>query len=610
MTLPGMTLQAAPEGDPLDDAGVECLGERHPLYTRWAPHWEDFRLLYKGGQELLAAAGQWRSGFRSDNGNGAFLASAILPSSSGSSWRRPRRFLFQLEGEPDAKYDARWNRAFYLGYMGAIIDYFRHWLFSQPPVIRPVTEKDAEEPEEAPDWWDSFSTDCDGAGTDFLAFVREAFLDVLVCQRAGWMLTSALAEDEGGAARTVLTRFAPEDILDWQRDARGELEWVLVRKRDAVRQFPRARADVETFTFVDRTRWRSWQTRQGADGKAQLEVVGEGEHDVGCVPFVMLEVPEGLWPANKLASWQVDLFNQDNMLSYGELMSCFLQPYVRSHEGQSTAESRIMGEGIIFHLRCGQGDRTDEEVGWAAAPVEPLKFSSERIEKKRDEGYRIVHQMSLAVDSQAVAAVARSGASKVEDRRSTEVILCAYGGYVREALVRTLNLVSRAEGDGLEWSCDGYDNFQVSSLDEELATAGLVQALQIPSSTFLKELLSNIATGRILGHIDDVTRQRIRKEIEEAIDEQEKAKEMAGVRQVGPGQEPQLGPDGQPLEVDPETGEPVDADAADGAEEAEGFGAKKPAKPAMGGGSDQPSQDSKPKASKAPSRKVAFGGKA
>jgi hypothetical protein len=484
----------------LDGLTYEDLTREHPEREQWLPKIADYRLLYRGGEEFLRAAGETTVTRAQRSTTTLTAAYSDFMALKG----RRRRFLHQLEGEPDTKYYSRWERAHYIGYLGAIVDFYVHWLFSQPPVIRPADG-------EHPDWWLDFFNGAAG-NVDFQAFVRDQVRDCLIARKAGWLISSPADTSE----RVQLRAYAFEEMLDWQCDAQGELEWIVLKKCENRRSFPEGRVQVETFTYVDRQKWRSWEAVRGNEA-TQLEVIGDGVHGLGEVPFVMLEIPYGLWPSNKLASWQTDLFNKMSMLSYGQLVSCFLQPFLKTND--DTSDARVFGEGILLKLKAGDGDQKPEEYGWASPNVDPLRFCSEQLKEQRDEGYRIVHQMSLAVDSQAIGAIARSGASKIEDRRASEIILSGcYGNVTREAMVKTLNLVSKIMGDNLEWQVDGYDNFQVSSLDEELATAALVANFDIQSATFKKELQKNIATGRVLGHLSEQTKKQIEQEIEEAVD--------------------------------------------------------------------------------------------
>ena len=513
-----MDLARAEEKSPLDEVTIESLDARHPCYQEWHRAWADYRLLYEGGLKFLRAAGQTTAGY-----------GTAESSYSGQSMRtKLRRFLYQLDGEPNEKYTLRWNRSHYEGYLPAIVDYFVAWLFSSPPIIRP------QDSVEMPEWWPDFAADCTGAGVALLDFVRGRFLDALIVQRAGWLI----AKSDTGLP--ILTAYDAENILDWQHDDQGELEWVLLRRCEASRAFPASREETEIYTYVDRNEWRSWQVRGDGKEQAQTLIPIDGDvHGLGVVPFVQIEIPPGMWIANKLASWQVDLFNKVNMLSYAQLMGCFLQPYIKSPE--DGAENRIFGEGVLLHLRS--TERGEEDFGWKSPDVGPLEHLWDQIKEMRDEGYRISHQMALAVDATAINAVGRSGASKVEDRRSTEIILGGYGAFVRDAIVRTASIISLIVGDDVKWQCDGFDNFDVSSLNEELQNAGLVDSLGIPSPTFEKKLKTQIAY-RLLEREDEQTRDDVAKEIEDAIDQKNEAREqLPPMPPLG-----ELPPEGGPVE--------------------------------------------------------------
>lgn len=524
---------------------LEALNTEHPERVIWGSAYNDYQLIYEGGLSFKRAAGLVTNTIASIQNGSSNLSFIDLMATRN----RRRRFLYQLEGEPDTKYVSRWERCYYVNYAGVIIDYYRHWLFSQPPQIRPKLDTDesdladAEAPE-PPEWYEAFARDATGSGTSFLDLAKTVFGDVLVYRRAGWLigLPDAVGETQDDASPVSLTVYDAREILDWQEDASGKLEWILLCKRSHRRDFPGERREVEVRTYIDRDSWAAWEViaERDKDGnKVPPILLASGQHGLGEVPFEWMTIPEGLWVMNKLAAWAIDLFNQESMLSAGQLESCFLQPFVRTNEGTEDASNRVLGSGIIFTLRAADKDRGAEEFGWASPNIEPLKFSGERILQLRDEGYRIVHQMALAVDSQAIGAIARSGASKIEDRKATEIMLCAYGGYVRDFLLRTLDKISRLLGDGTEWVVDGYDNFEVSSMMEELQTAALVQTFDIPSPTFKGELAKQLATGRMLGHLDESLKAKIREEIDATVGLH--AESMAE----------------GPTQIDPKTGEPI-----------------------------------------------------
>ena len=507
----------------------EHLTRKHPDLAAWEYALANFRLMYRGGEEFRQAAGQSGQAFVQPVSGSSSVTAA---NRSTAGWT-PRRFLYQLENEPDKKYQHRWQRCFDVNYIKAIADYFSLYLFTVPPIIRPSGGA------ETPEWWSEFSKDATGGGKTFEDFVRDVFADTLIVRRGGWLIgtpdiraagMSRAEAEAAGIARPALVPYKAEEIIYWERDDAEELKYVILRKCSMVREFPNDPIQIETFTYIDRDSWGVWEVRQD-DEKPGAALVGSGPHKIGRVPFVMIELPHGMWLANQLYSWQIDIFNQTNMLAYGILMSCFLQPYIKTHEDGGVASNRIYSEGTIIQLRAGREGREGEETGWITADVDPLRFNAETLKDKRDEGYRIVHQMALAVDQQAVN-VSRSGVSKQEDRRATDVILCGYGGIVRDPIVRTANIISRIYGDGVTWECSGFDDFSAPDLADILAAAMQADTLKIPSPTFKKAMLSQVATGPLIGRTDDATKEAIRQEINAAIEmerEQAIAAEKSGV---------------------------------------------------------------------------------
>jgi len=561
----------------LDGITLEALSQEHDEYSKWSRLWADIRLLYRGGWEMLLASGtgtQTRAALAAGDGGGM----PIIDQMSGPQNRR-RRFLWQFEAEPDVKYFSVWERAQYTNYMAAVINYFRHWLFSKPAAIRPevgepLTEGGETEQPDVPPWYNTFAANCTGGGKNFDDFCKDAFLEVLLMRRAGWLVgrppmpaqleqsiegqfISQREAEELGLTDSLLTLYTAEEIVDWQEDGCGDLLWVVLRKRVRVREFPKRRGDVEIYTYVDRARWATWRTSQDGGNKT-LEPMGRGAHGLNEVPFRLFELPHDLWIPNQIHALAIQIFNRQNRLHTAEMLSCYPQPFLKSQDPD--AKDRVMGEGIMLALRAGNSKtgQDPEEFGYAATPTAPYEFIKGSIEATVQELYRQVHQLSLAVDTKSVGSVARSGVSKQEDRKSIEVILAAFGGYVREAIVRTLNLVSKVQGDATEWSVEGFDDFDVSDLMDELSTATLVSALDIHSTTFKQEFEKRIATGRLMAQASPALRNAIEREITEFYEQQAEGAQLPEADPFGgmpPGQEPaaatEAPPEGPPATATP-----------------------------------------------------------
>ena len=509
------------------DATLDQLRKKHPEYERWQNVWPNYRLAYTGGEEFIAQAGTVAP-YRYDGAT--ITTTTALAQQFGVNATPLRRFLRQFEGEPNAVYNAIWQRAEYINYLSPALTYFLTWLFATPPIIRP------REGDETPEWWSAFERNADGSGRGLLDFAKDSLLEALLCRRSGWMLGRAdsVTEKLDTDDSVILTPYRAEEIYDWQKTDCGELEWVVLRKETLRREFPRDRVRIETVTYLDQEQWTSWEITQDEKGGEELNKIGEGLHGLGRVPFVMTEIPPALWITDKLYSWQIGLFNQWTRLKNAMTLGCVLQPFIKSNE--PTAASRIIGEGTLLQLRTGSGDEPGEEFGWTSPSVTPLEFIWSHYKEAVAEGYRIIHQMAMAVDAKSVASIARSGASKHEDRKSTEVILKGFGQIEADTLRRTVNLLSKVYGDGTVWTLDGFDNFNVSDPMEELTFLVTGLSSGIESATYKRRVQQKIART-VLDHEDESTMEAVDREIEEAVEAAEQAAQMAMMQQETPYEE-------------------------------------------------------------------------
>ena len=285
------------------------------------------------------------------------------------------------------------------------------------------------------------------------------------------------------------------------------------------------RRRIQTYTLLNRDEWKTWEVTQDEQGQDALTPIGESRHGLGNVPFVMMELPHGLWITDRLYAWQVGLFNQWTRLKNAMTLGCVLQPAMTTNEPGNAAAQRIIGEGIMLTLRA--GDATGggkEDFGWKSPDVSPLKFIWDFFKEAVAEGYRIIQQMSGAVDAKSVASIARSGASKAEDRRSTEVITKGLGAIMATALVQTCDLISEIKGDKSKHTLDGFDNFTQSEPMDEATFLMLGTTAGIESTTFKKRLQQKLART-FLDKEDESTRETIDDEIDASADAAQQAQE-------------------------------------------------------------------------------------
>lgn len=490
-----------------------ALNQKHPTYD--AADWAKYQALYEGGPSFHAA-----------------------------------HFLPKNPAEEDTSYAMRCASAQYTNYIGPILDWFAAALMAAPLDIRPQ-DKDAE----PPPYYAAWKEDVDGVGTDLVDFMRERFVGACV-KRLAWWAIEMPADDEEQPAENLamweerglgnarLVTFDRDQILDWHTDDRGELQWVIVHSADRPRADPESSRDavMERWRIYDREKVTTYEVtyteKDPPRPEDEIPMVSQRPHIFGRVPVVAMgfdgtrpthvkigarkvsmspSAVRGMWPMGRLASIQVAHFRQEAGLEWSIARTCYAMPVFRGMDDKAPPR---MGAG--YYIQIG----TSESFDWTAPPTAHLAIAAQRVDSRRDEIYRVANQLSQGVDNNA-AAIGRSGESKLADAENTKVILAIFGALVREAVEKTIDLVSRGRGEAIRWSVQGLDKFDITDASVLVATAIQAQALAIPSRTATVELKYRSAIAMLPG-LTEPTRQIIRKEIEDGTN----AEEAMRVREV------------------------------------------------------------------------------
>jgi hypothetical protein len=448
----------------------------HREYAAKKRMWRMYRHLYAGGEELRANAAE---------------------------------YLIPRQREPRDVYQERLNRVFYENYAGSIIDWYAATLFRREPILSFEGEN-----QRSKDFFAEFTEDCDLKGTALSDFFRKRFTETLIYgssfvlidfpRHKGWAGSRA-EEDALGFSRAYLVGYTPEDIVNWERNSRGSLEWVVVRlKEPGLGEEDRhgywVRYDREEFVL-----YRS-------DGKRE-EVLDRGAHAMaqfGRTPLVEMTVPEGLWLMNKAALLQLEHFNKSNALSWALTMGLFAMPVVYTDREWE----QMVGES--YYIQLGQGDR----FGWTEPEGKVYQIAAENLERLKDEIYRVCYLLTQAGGPMAGGA-AQSGLSKQRDYAITQEILRAYGDGVKDAIRRVLRAVNEARGDGLTIGVAGMDEFDIGEFSSELSDAERLLKLGIESPTLKKQILKRLASKYLCDVRQDI-KDRIAGEIEQWVDGERK----------------------------------------------------------------------------------------
>jgi len=452
----------------------ETINREHPEYIARKAMWRRYRDLYAGGERLRERASE---------------------------------YLVRRHREPNEVYLERLNRVFYQNYIGSIIDWYASTLMHTEPALV-VDGNDTA----AKKFYSALANDSDLKGTSLSEFFRQRFVEALVCgssyvvvdfpRGSGASMTRA-EEDASGRSRAYLMDYGPDEVINWNYDPAGGLEWVVIRTSCLQQsQVTDAKWERETrWIYYDRENYKIF--RKTAEG-APVELIDEGRHGLaalGRVPMFQVKVTEGLWLMNKAALLQLEHFNKSNALAWALTMGLFAMPVIYSDREWN----QIVGES--YYIQLGPQDR----FGWTEPEGKVYQIAADNLLQLKDEVYRVCYLMSQA--SGGASAARQSGLSKQLDFATTDEVLGAYGTTVREAMKQVLWAISAARQDGVEIDVTGLDEFDIDDFGTELDNAKKLLDLGIGSATLTKQIFKRVA----LEYLADA-RQEVKNRVAEEID--------------------------------------------------------------------------------------------
>jgi hypothetical protein len=419
-------------------------------------------------------------------------------------------YLLRRQKEPQEVYHDRLARVFYENYLGSIVDWYTSTLVRREPVLE---FSGTNEP--AKEFFARFVQNCDLRGTTLTQFFKQQITEALVCgksytvvdfpRRDGPALTRA-DEDESGRSRAYLVAYNADELINWNYDEQGELEWVVIRtsllKQDSAKAMGWKR---ETrWIHYDREKFEIY-ARGGAE-QTNIELIDQGRHGfagIGRVPVFELRVSEGLWLTNKIALLQLEHFNKSNALGWALTMGLFAMPVVYSDKefNQVTGES--------YYLQLGSADR----FGWTEPTGNVFQIAADNLGRLKDEIYRVTYLMQQAGDGTGSS---QSGLSRQWDFSVTQEILRAYGDTVKDSIRNVLGAIARVRQDDLVIDAMGLDEFDITDFSTEANDAKSLISLGIKSPTLTKQVQKRVA----MKYLCDA-RQDIKNQIAEEIDANE-----------------------------------------------------------------------------------------
>jgi hypothetical protein len=174
------------------------IDREHPEYLALKHVWRRYRDLYIGGERLKLHA---------------------------------QEYLLPRQREPGDVYTERLSRVFYENYIGSIVDWYSATLFRREPVITFS---------ETSTFFSAFLDEVDLKGTGLSDFFRAQFVESLITgssyvlvdfPRTAEKAGTRAEEDATGASRAYLVGYSAEDVINWNLDEQGNLDWVVIRQK-------------------------------------------------------------------------------------------------------------------------------------------------------------------------------------------------------------------------------------------------------------------------------------------------------------------------------------------------------------------------------------------
>jgi len=477
---------ATPQGGPSFPAiSFGRLKQHHPEYR--PEHMRLLAALYEGGSALLD--------------NPEVMARAF-----------PKH-----EGETAASYAERLKRAYYIGHLGAVVNYIVAGLAQDP--LRLVDENG----EQVGDgFWADLMLDASapgGAKRSLDLIVRSDWTTDALVHTWSWLRSdmpppdaeavTKLDEERAGVTRGYFVHVPAITVTDWSMTA-GRLNWIRVHSCTEPDENPAAARDVvvHEWTMWTADGFATYRVPIGKGGKDpqsprdedMIQPIDVGRHSFGAVPFTRLVMPPGLRAGEILYSLALEMLNQSCADSWNRLRNGYQQlyeflggelpgvdtPIGQAQEDPHRAKRQRRGPGTVQERGAG------DDAKYVGPDMGGTAVQRQALAELRDDIYRVLSLMALSQDTQG-AMIRRSGDSKEQDGIATEVVLGAAGRIVHIAAEEAIGVLSVGVGEEAP-SVRGYERFNAESAGKLIERAAMMVGVEIPSARY--QQLRNLRIAR------------------------------------------------------------------------------------------------------------------
>lgn len=473
----------------------DIVKRRHPLYEENEDHWEFLMATYKGGRE-------W---FCPDEDH-------------------PNIFKYFKEG--DEEYKDRLKRCYRFNHSREVTDLVNKYLFKADIIRR----EGSEVPTEIQNFWKNCTRNNENIEQLISSISLQSSISgrqyIVVDTTATEKVITKKEEKETGA-RVIAYLVNPLHVLDMSFDENGNLNWALLFEKARDDQDPVTSSGnaIERYRLWTRNEWYLFENVKKQGQKAKIQLVEEGEHNLGVVPIVIHNhiKSECLYTAPALIN---DIAYQDraiaNYLSnldaiiQDQTFSQLVMPAQAQISGGDSAQTVMeLGTKRIF-LFDGEGGASPSYISPDPKQAELIitvikQIINEIYHSVGMAGERTKQDNAMGIDNS-------SGVAKAYDFDKVNALLCAKAASLRLTEAKILQLVMLWNGKPeksvteLQELITYPDSFDVRGLTDEFEIASNLQLLQAPPEVRKEQMRGLI--NKLFPRLDEEGKSRMIADIE------------------------------------------------------------------------------------------------
>lgn len=477
-------------------AKTKDLNQLHPEFAANADLYADLSILNAGGQTLKQNA---------------------------------IRFLRKRPKELGSVFNARLNAVTYDNLLAAITSWYTAKLFENPLQIDVQVPGETMSADEST-FYTTLFKNADRAGNTLEKLFERLTADTLVFGKGYFLIdlpksdvpaTNLQEQIASGALNPYFVHVSPASVINWQCDAYGRFEWVVVHTINQEATFLGTVETVERWRYYSKTDYAIYESRYEKNKKeSTANLVSTGRHalaDEQEVPVRMICADDRLWLGSRVYLPLIEYLNCDN--GYGWALSLANAPFpvfTDGKDGKVDASQTVAEYGSISLPNEGKFEFVEVEG-------KSFESSQRRLDSLKDSIYRACHLLPHAKSSKG--SDYQSGLAREVQMQPASDVLNVIGSLIRGAIENALSCVAAIRGDSVIVDVAGM-NFAEDQAGDLVALVLELKSLNIPSDTLTKEAQKKVVRT-FLSDKGPALLQKICDEVEAAPVEQAQPEQSA-----------------------------------------------------------------------------------